>query len=84
MKHAREDYNRIQDPDNLIPEDEAVFLLRAQDTLMPSILMDYAKSALLVGSSDDMIRKVVEHALLVRRQQTGKDSYQVIPKVPDL
>lgn len=31
MKHAREDYNRIQDPDNKIPEDEPVFLLRAQD-----------------------------------------------------
>lgn len=32
MKHAREDYNRIQDPMGLIPEDEPVFLLRAQDT----------------------------------------------------
>jgi hypothetical protein len=30
MKHARDDYNRIQDPAGLIPEDEPVFLLRAQ------------------------------------------------------
>jgi hypothetical protein len=31
MLHARKDYMRIQDPDGLIPEDEPVFLLRAQD-----------------------------------------------------
>lgn len=31
MKHALEKYNRIQDPEHLIPEDEPVFLLRAQD-----------------------------------------------------
>ena len=28
MKHARDDYNRIQDPAGKIPEDEPVFLLR--------------------------------------------------------
>jgi hypothetical protein len=31
MLHARKDYMRIQDPAGLIPEDEPVFLLRAQD-----------------------------------------------------
>lgn len=31
MLHARQDYNRIQDPENKIPADEPVFLLRAQD-----------------------------------------------------
>ena len=31
MLHARIDYMRIQDPAGLIPEDEPVFLLRAQD-----------------------------------------------------
>lgn len=32
MIHARDDYNkRIQVPDNVIPSDEPVFLLRAQD-----------------------------------------------------
>lgn len=31
MKHAREDYNRIQDPENKIPHDEPVFLIRGQD-----------------------------------------------------
>ena len=33
MIHARDDYNRIQDPAGKIPADEPVFLLRAQDEL---------------------------------------------------
>lgn len=31
MKHAREDYNRIQDPAGLIPDGEPVFLIRGKD-----------------------------------------------------
>lgn len=31
MKHSREDYARIQDPLGIIPQEEPVFLLRAQD-----------------------------------------------------
>jgi len=34
MKHARKDYQRIQDPENKIGKDEPVFLLRAKDRLM--------------------------------------------------
>jgi len=33
MKHARPDYDRIQDPAGLIPKYEPVFLLRGQDKL---------------------------------------------------
>lgn len=42
MKHAREDYDRIQDPLGLIPEDEPVFLLRAQDRLACQAVAYYA------------------------------------------
>jgi hypothetical protein len=42
MKHAREDYNRIQDPEHLIPADEPVFLLRAQDYLAAGIVAEWA------------------------------------------
>jgi hypothetical protein len=42
MKHARDDYNRIQDPAGLIPEDEPVFLLRAQDKHAAATLRYYA------------------------------------------
>lgn len=42
MIHARDDYNRIQDPDGKIPEDEPVFLLRAQDALACKAVEYYA------------------------------------------
>ena len=42
MKHAREDYNRIQDPAGLIPDDEPVFLLRGQDFLACMAVRYYA------------------------------------------
>jgi hypothetical protein len=44
MKFTRDDYNkRIVDKANKIPEDEPVFLLRAQDKYAPSTLRFYAK-----------------------------------------
>lgn len=44
MKHARDDYNqRIQDSADLIPEDEPVFLFRAQDALAPAALDEYVR-----------------------------------------
>ena len=42
MLHARDDYNRIQDPENLIGADEPVFLLRAQDKVAPATLRFWA------------------------------------------
>lgn len=42
MKHAREDYNRIQDPEGRIGEDEPVFLFRAQDEFFVEVLEFYA------------------------------------------
>jgi len=41
MKHVRKDYMRIQDPLNLIPENEPVFLLRAKDSLSIPLLIRY-------------------------------------------
>jgi len=37
MIHNRTDYNRIQDPEGLIAEDEPVFLLRCKDKLSPGM-----------------------------------------------
>jgi hypothetical protein len=41
MKHARADYAHIQDPSGKIPEDEPVFLLRAQDKYFDKMLRYY-------------------------------------------
>jgi len=42
MKHARPDYNRFQDPAEIIPDDEPVFLLRAQDKTAADTLRFWA------------------------------------------
>lgn len=41
MKHARKDYDRIQDPAGKIPEDEPVFLIRGQDRLGAEIVLEW-------------------------------------------
>jgi hypothetical protein len=53
MKFTRDDYNkRIIDTAGKIPDDEPVFLLRAQDVYAPSTLRFYAKLLEEDGNSD--------------------------------
>ena len=42
MKHARDDYDRIQDPAGLIPADEPVFLIRGQDQVGAAVVAHWA------------------------------------------
>jgi len=80
MIHAREDYTeRIQDSKNLIPEDEPVFLLRGQDALAPSLLLDWASRMRSLGGDPAM-------ADLVRAQANRMIIWQNTNgvKVPDL
>ena len=51
MKHARPDYNRIQDPDNKIPGDEPAFLLRGQDVSAADTVRAWANLNDLNGGS---------------------------------
>jgi hypothetical protein len=62
MRHARRDYDRIQDPENKIPKDEPVFLLRGQDPLAPELLLRWAAKLRLKGGQPAMARLVEEHA----------------------
>ncbi len=52
MIHARQDYNRIQDPANLIPVDEPVFLLRGQVLLAIQAVEFYGFLAAQAGKDD--------------------------------
>ena len=79
MKHAREDYNRIQDPDELIPDDEPVFLLRGQDELAPDLLRQWAVQLLAKGGSGIMAEMVIKHAEEMKEWQKTKAK-----KLPDL
>jgi len=79
MKHARQDYDRIQDPKGLIPEEEPVFLLRGQDVLAPALLEKWADNLLLNGGNPKMAKLVYDHAKsMIQWQQTIK------AKIPDL
>ena len=80
MKHARSDYDPIQDPRGLIPEDEPVFLLRAQDLVAPQIVDAWALSASAMGAKKDIVQAAFHQAGEMRRwQSTG---YKKIPDLP--
>lgn len=79
MRHSRADYQRIQDPFNLIPYNEPVFLIRGQDLAAPGTLDDYADRAESLGASEEMVQSVREHAESMRRWQQD----HVEGKVPD-
>lgn len=62
MKFTRDDYNkRIVDKAKKIPEDEPVFLLRAQDKYAPSTLRFYAK-LLEEDGNTEMAEELRAHA----------------------
>ena len=68
MIHARDDYNRIQDPAGKIGEEEPVFLLRAQDDRMITMLRLYAELARNDGDKR-MVATVEDHIKRVCRWQ---------------
>ncbi len=65
MKHARADYDRIQDPLNLIPADEPVFLIRGQDILGSSAVREWARANDRVGGDPELSRLANAHADLM-------------------
>lgn len=62
MKHARDDYNRIQDPEGKIGEDEPVFLLRAKDILAPRIVLAWANTLEAEMGDPKMVTLARKHA----------------------
>ena len=71
MKHAREDYNRIQDPAGKIAEDEPVFLLRAKDKVAPAAVRAWAEFHRLSGGDPMLSKMAFEHAELMEEWQTN-------------
>lgn len=74
MKHARQDYDRIQDPSGAIPDDEPVFLLRAQDVTAPEVLEHWAHLQFNRGGSEEMARMASNHARAMREWQAANGS----------
>jgi hypothetical protein len=72
MIHARDDYNRIQDPAGLIPQDEPVFLLRAQDVAAPQIVAAWADAIERLGGSPELVAAAREALAACNRANSGK------------
>jgi len=79
MLHARKDYDRIQDPENKIPNDEPVFLLRGQDILAPELLEIWANALLRNHGDPKMAEMVFQHAEKMKLWQARHTV-----KLPDL
>lgn len=56
MKHARKDYQHIQDDTGRIPKDEPVFLLRGQDQCAADAVRFYAHLVEQRGGDPEVVR----------------------------
>lgn len=85
MLHGRKDYNkRIQDSAHLIPEDEPVFLLRAQDLLSYEILEEYLIRLKTYPKADPAIVEAIEkHMKRFFEWRTAKQHGRDV-KFPDM
>ena len=72
MKHARKDYNRIQDPENKIPDDEPVFLIRGQDMVGAATVRYWADLNDTAGGDPDLSERARAHADLMDEWPTKK------------
>lgn len=80
MKHARDDYNgRIVDLEKKIPEDEPVFLLRAQDMVAPKVVDFWVKEADALGAKPNIVNAAREQAARMRTWQEDHGA-----KTPDM
>lgn len=69
MKHARPDYDLIQDPRGKIPKDEPVFLLRGQDPKAQACMRLWCELAAKDGSDPRLTTLVQNHIALVDEWQ---------------
>lgn len=79
MRHARPDYNRIQDPTGKIPADEPVFLIRGQDLAGPTAVRAWAAEAERNGAALDIVSAAFTQARNMETWQRNRSR-----KVPDL
>lgn len=83
MKHARDDYNRIQDPSGLIPKDEPVFLLRGQDKLAPGVVLTWAERLETRQPGNSLIQPARDQAMKMLEWQKANKAKVPDGKVPE-
>lgn len=72
MKHSRPDYDRIQDPAGLIPEDEPLFFLRAQYQVAAATVRFWADLAEEAGAGPEMVANARDQADAMEAWATKK------------
>jgi len=90
MRHARADYDRIQDPAGIIGEDEPVFLLRAKDQLAAGLVRQWSRELWRLAAleppglrQEEMLataRAVWAHA--ERMEEWGRQHGTKVPDTP--
>lgn len=80
MKHARADYDGIQDANNHIPDDEPVFVIRAKDICSAATVEMWALLAEQAGADPDMIESARKHAAVMRAY--GQAHGWTVPDLP--
>lgn len=80
MVHARDDYNRFQDPENKIGEDEPVMLFRAQDRHFIKVLK-YYQDLLETSNNYGVAEAVGKH---IETAKVWRSKIGTVVKEPDL
>jgi hypothetical protein len=83
MRHARSDYNRFQDPDGLIPEDEPVFIIRAKDRVSGDAVRAWAALARQAGADPVMTEAVDEFAAEMDQYRYDHCDGGKVPDAPE-
>lgn len=85
MIHFREDYNRIQDPENKIGQDEPVILFRAQDRFFIAVVCFYIIIHVLQGLYTNQSKMMVKTCIkgLVKTWDWYENHKNVV-KYPDI
>lgn len=80
MRHARSDYDRIQDPSGKIPADEPVFVLRGQDPAAPATLRYWAIRNEKEGGDPALTMATLAHA---RKMEEWQRNMKAEPHAAD-
>jgi len=74
MIHARDDYNRIQDPAGKIAYDEPVFLIRAKDKVSAAAVRAWAELHKAAGGDPVLSQIAYDHADRIEDWQSEHES----------
>jgi len=82
MRHARSDYNHIQDSKGKIPDDEPVFLLRGQDAYAPYAIQKWADKVEKAGGKQAHLIANTARSQAIEMEEWQKLNVRKLPDMP--